>query len=118
MLNNEELLQLRSSYIEVGRMVQQYGFGQYNGVLNILAAQIKCIDSNFEMNEKEEYLIERDTVYIHSPVSELFRLFEAVREHRLDLVSESCIKRRIRHLCRRFGLEHHDEIALAVGRVM
>ena len=37
MLNNEELLQLRSSYIEVGRMVQQYGFGQYNGVLNILA---------------------------------------------------------------------------------
>ena len=58
MLNNEELLQLRSSYIEVGRMVQQYGFGQYNGVLNILAAKIKCIDSNFEKKKKEEYLIE------------------------------------------------------------
>lgn len=66
MLNSEELLQLRSSYIEVGKMVQQYGFGQYNGVLRILAGQIKCIDSDFEVNEKEEYLIESYKGLFHS----------------------------------------------------
>ena len=85
----------------------------------VISDKVVLIDSYGQIPAGlEEYLIERDTVYIHSPVSELFRLFEAVREHRLDLVAESCIKRRIRHLCRRFGLEYHDEIALAVGRVM
>ncbi len=32
MIKNEELQQLRVSYIEIGKMVQKYGYGQYNGV--------------------------------------------------------------------------------------
>ena len=58
MINNEELLQLRMSYIEIGKMVQKYGYGQYNGMLRILMGQINCIDSDESDDEKMEYLIE------------------------------------------------------------
>ena len=36
MIRNEEFLQLREAYIEIGKMVQKYGYGQYNGILRIL----------------------------------------------------------------------------------
>ena len=29
MIRNEALLQLREAYIEIGKMVQKYGYGQY-----------------------------------------------------------------------------------------
>lgn len=58
MIKNEELLQLRMSYIEIGKMVQKYGYGQYNGMLRILMGQINCIDSDESDDEKMEYLIE------------------------------------------------------------
>lgn len=58
MEKNEEFLQLRVSYIEIGKMVQKYGHGQYNGILRILMGQINCIDSNESDEEKIKYLKE------------------------------------------------------------
>lgn len=58
MINNEELLQLRVSYIEIGKMVQKYGCGQYNGILRILMGQVDCIDSDENDDEKLQYLLE------------------------------------------------------------
>lgn len=57
MFEKEEVLQLRTSYIEIGKMVQKYGHGQYNGVLNILMGQVKCIDSDENDDEKIQYLV-------------------------------------------------------------
>jgi len=58
MLKNEDFLQLRVSYIEIGKIVQKYGYGQYNGVLKILMGQINCIDSDENDDEKLQYLLE------------------------------------------------------------
>lgn len=58
MLKNEDFLQLRVSYIEIGKMVQKYGYGQYNGILKILMGQVNCIDSDENDDEKMQYLIE------------------------------------------------------------
>lgn len=58
MLENDEILQLRTSYIEIGKLVQKYGNGQYNGVLNILMGQVNCIESVENDDEKMKYLIE------------------------------------------------------------
>ena len=46
MIRNEDFLELRESYIEIGKMVQKYGYGQYNGILRILMGQVNCIDSD------------------------------------------------------------------------
>ena len=58
MIGNEEFLQLREAYIEIGKMVQKYGYGQYNGILRILMGQVNCIDSDENDGEKMKYLIE------------------------------------------------------------
>lgn len=58
MFEKEEVLQLRTSYIKIGKMVQKYGYGHYNGVLNILMGQVKCIDSDENDNEKIQYLVD------------------------------------------------------------
>ena len=58
MIKNEEFSQLRVSYIEIGKMVQKYGYGQYNGILRILMGQVNCIDSDTNYDEKIKYLIE------------------------------------------------------------
>ena len=58
MIRNEEFLQLRESYIEIGKMLQKYGYGQYNGILRILMGQVNCIDSDESDGEKMKYLIE------------------------------------------------------------
>lgn len=58
MIKNEEFSQLRVSYIEIGKMVQKYGYGQYNGILSILMGQVNCIDSDTNYDEKIKYLIE------------------------------------------------------------
>ena len=58
MIGNEEFLQLREAYIEIGKMVQKYGYGQYNGILRILMGQVNCIDSDGSDGEKMKYLIE------------------------------------------------------------
>lgn len=58
MIKNEEFSQLRVSYIEIGKMVQKYGYGQYNGILRILMWQVNCIDSDTNYDEKIKYLIE------------------------------------------------------------
>lgn len=58
MIRNEEFLQLRESYIEIGKMVQKYGYGQYNGILRILMGQVNCIDSDESDGEKMKYLTE------------------------------------------------------------
>ena len=44
--------------MEIGKMVQKYGYGQYNGILRILMGQVNCIDSNESNDEKMKYLIE------------------------------------------------------------
>ena len=56
MLKDEEMLQLRASYIEIGKLVQEYGYGEYSGILKILMEQVNCIDSNENGREKENYL--------------------------------------------------------------
>lgn len=58
MLKDGEMLQLRASYIEIGKLVQKYGFGEYNGILKILMGQVNCIDSNENEGEKLQYLID------------------------------------------------------------
>lgn len=58
MIRNEDFLQLRESFIEIGKMVQKYGYGQYNGILEILMGQVNCIDSDERNGEKLKYLIE------------------------------------------------------------
>lgn len=58
MLNYEQLLELRKSYIEIGKIAQKYGNGQYNGELKKLMGQIKCIDSQEDDMIKQEYLVE------------------------------------------------------------
>lgn len=58
MIRNEEFLQLREAYIEIGKMVQKYGYGQYNGILRILMGQVKCIDSDENDGKKMKYLTE------------------------------------------------------------
>lgn len=56
MLSKEEMLQLRTSYIEIGKLVQRYGHGRYN--LRTLMGQVACIDSNEEDNVKLQYLLD------------------------------------------------------------
>ena len=58
MLRNEDFLELRESYIEIGKMVQKYGYGQYNGILRILMGQVNCIDSDENDGKKMKYLTE------------------------------------------------------------
>ena len=56
MIRNEDFLELRESYIEIGKMVQKYGYGQYNGILRILMGQVNCIDSDENDGKKNEIL--------------------------------------------------------------
>ena len=65
MIRNEALLQLREAYIEIGKMVQKYGYGQYNGILRILMGQVNCIDSDESDGEKMKYLIVINKVVIN-----------------------------------------------------
>lgn len=58
MLKKEDFLQLRVSYIEIGKIVQKYGYGQYSGVLKSLMGQVNCIDSDENDDEKLQYLLE------------------------------------------------------------
>ena len=58
MLEKDDFIQLRVSYIEIGKLVQKYGYGQYSGILNILIGQVKCIDSYENADEKMQYLID------------------------------------------------------------
>lgn len=58
MFNADEIMQLRKSYIEIGKLVQQYGYGQYDSVLKILMRQIHCIDSDSDEDEKKQYLVD------------------------------------------------------------
>ena len=58
MIRNEALLQLREAYIEIGKMVQKYGYGQYNGILRTIKRQINCIVSDEKKKKKMKYLIE------------------------------------------------------------
>ena len=58
MIRNEDFVELRESYIEIGKMVQKYGYGQYNGILRILMGQVNCIDSDENDGKKMKYLTE------------------------------------------------------------
>ena len=64
MLKDEEMLQLRASYIEIGKLVQEYGYGEYSGILKILMEQVNCIDSNENGREKLQFLIDSYTRWI------------------------------------------------------
>ena len=68
MIRNEDFLELRESYIEIGKMVQKYGYGQYNGILRILMGQVKCIDSDENDGKKMKYLTESlSLIHISEP---------------------------------------------------
>lgn len=58
MFTKNEFEQLRKSYVEIGKMVEKYGNGQYNGIIKILHGQIRCIDSDEDVSTKTEYLVE------------------------------------------------------------
>ena len=55
---SEEMLQLRKSYIEIGKLVQKYGYEQYNAILNTIMGSIECIDSDEKEEEKWKYLMD------------------------------------------------------------
>ena len=48
MIRNEDFLELRESYIEIGKMVQKYGYGQYNDFI-IYDADVQLRN---QLNEK------------------------------------------------------------------
>ena len=58
MFTKNEFEQLRKTYVEIGKMVEKYGNGQYNGIIKILQGQIRCIDSDEDVSTKTEYLVE------------------------------------------------------------
>ncbi len=59
MLSKEEMLQLRMSYIEIGKLVQKYGgYERYSVELKYLMSQVKCIDSDEDDKSKHQYLIQ------------------------------------------------------------
>jgi len=58
MISNEEFIKLKNAYIELGKLIQKYGYGHFNGVLNLLMGQIRCIDSDVNDDEKISYLVE------------------------------------------------------------
>ena len=58
MINQEELLQLRNAYIEIGVIVQKYGCGEYDSTLTLLMDQVNCIDSQDNDEDKLRYLVE------------------------------------------------------------
>ncbi len=59
MLSKEEMLQLRRSYIEIGKLVQKYGgYERYSVELKYLMSQVKCVDSDEDDNSKHQYLIQ------------------------------------------------------------
>ena len=58
MLSKEEMLQLRTSYIEIGKLVQKYGgYKYYSAILKNLMRQVKCIDSDEDDMAKHQYLV-------------------------------------------------------------
>lgn len=56
MLKENDLSQIKESYIKIGKTVQKYGGECYNGVLEEIMAQIRCIDSKEDILIKTEYL--------------------------------------------------------------
>ncbi len=59
MLSKEEMLQLRTSYIEIGKLVQRYdGYKYYSAILKNLMSQVECIDSDEDDKDKHQYLID------------------------------------------------------------
>ena len=59
MLSKEEMLQLRMSYVEIGKLVQKYGgYERYSVELKYLMSQVKCIDSDEDDNSKLQYLVQ------------------------------------------------------------
>ncbi|MBD5506833.1 MAG: hypothetical protein HDR05_01930 [Lachnospiraceae bacterium] len=58
MLSRKEMLQLRASYIEIGKLVQKYGgYKYYSVLLKALMRQVECIDSDEDDNDKLQYLV-------------------------------------------------------------
>mgnify|MGYP001093736949 CR=1 FL=1 len=57
MLSKEEMLQLRTSYIEIGKLVQKYG-GYRQDTLKYLMSQVECIDSDEDDKVKHQYLVQ------------------------------------------------------------
>ena len=59
MLSKDEMLQLRMSYIEIGKLVQKYGgYERYSAELKYLMSQVKCIDSDEDDKSKLQYLVQ------------------------------------------------------------
>ena len=59
MLSKEEMLQLRRSYIEIGKLVQKYGgYERYSAELKYLMSQVKCVDSDEDDKSKHQYLVQ------------------------------------------------------------
>lgn len=58
-LSKKEMLQLRTSYIEIGKLVQRYdGYKYYSAILKNLMRQVECIDSDEDDKVKHQYLID------------------------------------------------------------
>lgn len=86
MLKDEELMQLRISYIEIGKLVQKYGYGQYNGILNIIMGQVRCIDSKENKDEKNQYLIDSyRRLFMFGRGLNDFIIYDESREMRITL---------------------------------
>lgn len=86
MLEKDDFIQLRVSYIEIGKLVQKYGYGQYGGILNILIGQVKCIDSDENADEKMQYLIDSyKRLFMSKGSLSDFVIYDEKREVRREL---------------------------------
>lgn len=67
MLSRKEMLQLRASYIEIGKLVQKYGgYWYYSALLKSLMRQVECIDSDEDDNDKLQYLVDSyDGIFVY-----------------------------------------------------
>ena len=91
MFNADEIIQLRKSYIEIGKLVQKYGNGQYNGILKILMGQIRCIDSDSDEDEKTKYLVDSyKRVFMNPRGLSDFIIYDADSEKRKALNEKLC----------------------------
>lgn len=91
MFNADEIIQLRKSYIEVGKLVQRYGNEQYNSILKILMGQIRCIDSDSEEDEKIKYLVDSyKRIFMNSRGLSDFIIYDADSEKTKALNEKLC----------------------------
>lgn len=85
-MTENELNELRTWIIQMGKIVQKYGKGHYDHQLRGLMSIVNCIDSDADISEKENYIIStyKDLISSRGGLSD-FCIFDNNYERRLEL---------------------------------